>query len=189
MLYKLLLVLFILLLAIAYVAWDLLRVPPASHPQPPEETAVRDTIAPNPTFTSLDNNTNHLHDFKGKVIILNFWATWCAPCVVEFPSLLELAALREEDIVLIALSVDAQRSSINPFLQKHQFEPQSENVIIAHDPGKKISQDLFQTVLYPETFIIGPDLKIVQKIAGIADWTDKDILSFIDGLTTKAPAE
>ena len=185
--HKFLIIILVLFFAGAYVAWDLVRLPSANVLTQEKEVSPNLQLAPNPVFSSLEGVEYSLHDFKGKVILLNFWASWCAPCVVEFPELLKLASLKKDNLALLAISVDEDKSNITTFFKKHKFQIKSDNVIIAHDPDKTISQDMFQTTLYPETFIIGPDLNIQKKIAGLTDWTGDEILSFIGKLINDAP--
>ena len=184
---KILIVLCLVLTGVGFGVWDALRTPPQIYKSAPEDEAGLLQTVPNPSFSSIDGKRYALHDFKGKIVVLNFWATWCAPCAVEFPALLDLAAHETDHLVLIALSVDEEPERIAEFVEKFAShilqEPAPQNVIIAHDPGKAISQDLFQTVLYPETFIIGPDMKIKTKIAGLTDWAGDDILSLIEELS------
>ncbi len=141
-----------------------------SVPQPTDQEITNFPPAPTFSFTTLDQKSYEITEFKGKIIILNFWASWCAPCVVEFPKLLELASQEPENIILIAISVDADKQNIDTFFNKmgadFQKNIHQKNVLIGWDPNKAISQDLFQTILYPETYIIGRDLTLRRKIVG-----------------------
>ena len=126
--------------------------------------------APDFSFKTLSETEKMLSEFKGKTVFLNFWASWCAPCVKEFPLLLELAEKQANDLVLIAISVDAEKDNIFKFLDSmddvSKQRTDLKNVYIAWDPSKKISQDLFQTLRYPESYIIAPDQTIRKKIIG-----------------------
>ena len=137
--------------------------------------------APDFSFLTVDNKNIELKSLEGKIVVLNFWASWCAPCKVEFPQLLEMAAQTQENVIFLAVSVDAEKENISKFFSSFdaniQQQVNSENVIIAWDPEKKISQDLFQTIRYPETYIIGPDLTLRQKIIGASvDFSSKEFL-------------
>lgn len=180
MLYKSIIIVFIIVIGGGYAYWDQVRTPPAMVELKNSENMNDGVIVPDIKFQSIDGIEHSLYDFKGKIIILNFWATWCTPCIIEFPELLELANNRPDDLVLIALSVDENARNIPIFLQKHNFETKKSNVIIAHDVGKVISQDTFQTSTYPETFIIAPDLSITKKINGVVEWNkDEEIQNFL----------
>lgn len=146
---------------------------------PPKGMIRTNTPAPmkmvaNASFKDIEGRSYTLHHYKGRIIILNFWATWCPPCIIEFPQLLELANREQDNITLITLSVDKNPKNITKFLNTLPAESQSylalDNVIIGLDTDKRISKDLFETTMYPETFIIDKELTIKHKIEGITDW-------------------
>lgn len=145
----------------------------------PEEpdTKITGQTVPNFSFTTLSGDNHALHDFKGKVIVLNFWATWCSPCVIEFPQMLKMAENLPEEIVLIFLSTDDKKSDIDRFLKKMKKKNlKQKNVFIAWDKDKKISQDLFQTFRLPETVLIAPNLVMKDKIIGAdVQWDGKEM--------------
>ncbi len=127
-------------------------------------------LAPQFTFTTLSGETRSLSDFKGKAVILNFWATWCAPCVVEFPQMLNLARETQDDAVYIFLSNDSQNAPIERFVEKlrttHKEELAQKNVFIARDAGKAITQTLYQSYRLPETYLLTPEQVVADKIIG-----------------------
>ena len=127
-------------------------------------------------FTDMKGKVRHINDFKGKVVFINFWATWCAPCVVEFPKLIRLAT-EHPDIVVIALSSDVKDDKINSFTNKISSIP--DNFIIARDVKRKITTEIFQTFKLPETLIISPSGDITKKIVGDTDWGGQDIQNLI----------
>ena len=145
-------------------------------------TLVSEQTAPDFEFISLDDKKRNLSDFKGKVIFLNFWATWCAPCVVEFPQMVRLAADTKGKTVFIFLSLDETDEAIQRFVLK--YAPHApDNVFIARDNGKAVSQDLYQTYKLPETYIIGPDQGIEEKIIGAdVKWDAVQMYDKIDRL-------
>lgn len=181
--YKVFIISLILVISAGYAYWDQVRAP-TPIPQTHTEHASDDTVTriPDAHFTSLAGRTYTLHGFEGRVVVLNFWASWCAPCIIEFPILLDLAKSYPEDLVLIALSVDEKKSNITKFLTQHKFNTSAQNVIISHDVDKAISQDLFQTTLYPETYIIGPDLGLKEKITGFTSQTGDDLKKHVEML-------
>jgi thiol-disulfide isomerase/thioredoxin len=146
--------------------------PPKIQTAPVDTTLSIDSPAPDFTFKTLDGKTRALTDFKDKNIILNFWATWCQPCIVEFPALLRIAE-QESDTVLIALSSDLNEDAIRKFLKKLEMSP-GKNVFIAIDEDARITHGLFQTFKLPETLLIDKNQMLRHKIVG-ANWTEEDM--------------
>lgn len=153
---------------------------PASQNSPATaaESISGDTI-PDFTFTDLSGSSHTSGDFRGKTVILNFWATWCAPCIIEFPKLVKLAA-ENKDIILIALSSDIGDENIHKFLKK--YPAKGRNIIIARDNKRHITTDIFNTYKLPETIIISPSGKMVKKIVGDTDWNGQEIKDFLSSL-------
>ncbi len=141
------------------------------------------------TFTDINGNQHSITDFKGKTIILNFWASWCVPCIAEFPLLLQAAHSNNEDVVLIALSSDLDESIIREFLAKLQkssnINLNSPNILVTHDQGGAITMDLFGTMQLPETILIAPDQTMRHKFIG-ANWTLEDLQKWLENLRQKA---
>lgn len=168
------LIIIIILSALA-AAWTIYADTRGPNLPPPETPAAETREAsaaqvPDFTFTTPDGTAYTLHSFKGKTVILNFWASWCAPCAAEFPQLLNLATALKNDTVLIAISVDEQEQNFSRFMKRlystHKKQMASKNILIARDESGTISRDLFHTLRLPETFIIAPNLTIHRKIAG-----------------------
>ena len=130
--------------------------------------------APNVSFKDINGKNYTLATLNGHAIILNFWASWCAPCIVEMPQLLQLAK-DNPDMRLILMSVDANKEALQGFFRKYNLST-TDNVIIVWDKDKRISKDVFGTIRYPESIIIDKNGFMTQKIAGAVDWRDKEIL-------------
>jgi thiol-disulfide isomerase/thioredoxin len=175
---------FILVAALTFwatVSWQDRTGPVVTQaPQNPEHALGADQTAPDFSFTTPDGKQYRLSDFSGKVIVLNFWASWCPPCVKEFPILLDIAAQFPDQAVLIALSSDLDAAAMERFLQK-QKKP-GENVYIALDENQSITQKLYQTYSLPETLIITPQLQLHSKLVG-ADWEAESLSKTITTLS------
>jgi thiol-disulfide isomerase/thioredoxin len=116
-----------------------------------------------------------LNNFGGKVLILNFWASWCPPCVQETPSLSQFAEqYKSKGVTVLALSVDKDPKAYAAFLQR--FRPAFET---ARD--FQVHED-YGTFMYPESYIIDAHGKVIKKIAEGADWNDPALNQYIQSL-------
>jgi cytochrome c biogenesis protein CcmG, thiol:disulfide interchange protein DsbE len=137
------------------------------------------TQAPNFSAFTLDGGDMSLADYGDKVVLLNIWATWCAPCREEMPSMQRLYdEFEDTDFEILAVSVDAQvgerDASGNPGGNLQAFADEFELTFpIVHDPAGNI-QRIYQTTGVPETFLIGRDGIIYKKVAGGTHW-DADV--------------
>lgn len=140
-----------------------------------QRVVVAGDSAPEFSVTSDSGRTVSLPSFGGKVLVLNFWATWCPPCVQETPSLSQFAAdYANKGVVVLGISVDKDLKAYQAFLQK--FRPAfltTRDAVIHEDYG---------TFMYPETYIIDAKGKVVKKIAEGADWNDPQLRQYIDSL-------
>jgi cytochrome c biogenesis protein CcmG, thiol:disulfide interchange protein DsbE len=134
---------------------------------------------PSFSFTDINGKDHKSDQYTGKIILLNFWATWCAPCIIEFPKLIKLAE-DNPDIILIALSSDINDEKIKQFLKKNPIT--QKNIIVARDPKRKITTDIFKTYKLPETIIVSPSGEIVKKVLGDIEWNGQEIKQFLDNL-------
>ena len=134
--------------------------------------------APNFTLPDLGGKMASLTDYKGKVVLLNIWATWCAPCVAEMPSMEKLyQELKNEDFEILAVSVDESGAeAVNPFMKKHKLD-----FPVLLDTKGDI-KTLYQATGIPESFIIDKDGIIVEKIIGPRDWAASGAIRFFRNL-------
>lgn len=134
------------------------------------ENAPENNYLPAPDFpyTTMKGKTGKLSDHSGQVVLLHFWASWCAPCIVEFPEIIELAKESGDNLIILAVSTDDNKGDIEKFLKRLKTKIPA-NMIIIQDVDKVIAQDLFQTIKLPETYLITPDQKIAEKIIGPQD--------------------
>jgi peroxiredoxin len=133
--------------------------------------------APNFTVTTDQGNRITPTSFGGRVLVLNFWGTWCAPCVEEVPSLNEFAKqMASSGVVVVGVSVDKNENLYKKFLKRFNVAFQT-----ARDPEADIAGD-YGTFKYPETYIIDKSGKVVQKVIGPRNWNDPELMSFIKSL-------
>ncbi|MGB9454427.1 MAG: TlpA disulfide reductase family protein [Bryobacteraceae bacterium] len=130
-----------------------------------------------PAFSVVADNgaTVGVPNFRGKLLVLNFWATWCPPCVQETPSLSQFAAqFKDKGVVVLALSVDRDVKAYRAFLNK--YKPA---FLTARD--FRVHAD-YGTFIYPETYIIDARGKVQMKIPESADWNDPRLTQFVSSL-------
>jgi thiol-disulfide isomerase/thioredoxin len=124
--------------------------------------------------------THRLADYRGKVIILNFWASWCDPCVQEFPPLIKLMETFKGKVIVLAVSADHTLEDMENFLRA--FKVKSEFFIPVWDKDFKLAKQ-FGTESLPESYIIDGEGKLVKKVAGVRDWMSADALAYFTELT------
>lgn len=143
------------------------------------EISIAGMQAPDFALT-LDQKPMRLAELRGKVVVVNFWATWCPPCVEETPALNRLQQrIAARGGMVLGVSVDEDQAAYDRFLQQ-------QGVIFPtfRDPSKKIPLD-YGTSMYPETYIIGRDGKIARKIIGPQKWDSPEMLAYFDALLGK----
>ena len=139
-------------------------------------TGVGDT-APAFTITADSGRSISPANFGGKLLVLNFWATWCPPCVAEMPSLDQFQrSFAASGVVVLGISVDRSTEAYRALLRKTKL-----SFLTARDPEARISSS-YGTFKYPETYIIDRAGKVVQKIIGPADWTEAELVGQIKAL-------
>ena len=131
---------------------------------------------PAPDFTVQDSDRRiALSDLKGKVVVLNFWATWCPPCVEEMPSLVRMQQnLRASDIVVFAVSVDVDEAIYKKFLNDYN----AKELLTVRDP-EQVGAKLYGTTGFPETFIIDRSGVVQRKLVGPINWTSPDMTNYL----------
>lgn len=118
-----------------------------------------------------------LHDFKGQVVVLNFWASWCAPCIEETPSLVEMAQkVKSKGVTVVGVSIDVDKAAYENFVKSHNMD-----FVTVRDPEQK-SSSLYGTTGWPETFIIDRQGVLRRKFVGPVDWNDPEIVNYLTSL-------
>lgn len=125
----------------------------------------------------LDNNTFTLSKVSSPIVIINFWASWCAPCLEEFPSFIRLLEKFEGKVTLVAISVDENDEQTKSFLANLSLS--HKNLIILKDPQYFLAEK-FGTFKIPESYIFTKDRKLLKKISGSIDWMSPQITSTIN---------
>jgi cytochrome c biogenesis protein CcmG, thiol:disulfide interchange protein DsbE len=128
----------------------------------------------------------HLSDFRGKVVVLNFWGTWCPPCIEETPALNRLQKyIASRNGVVLGVAADEDPAVYDKFLQDNGVIYQT-----YRDPNTKNNHspiaESYGTTMVPETYIIGRDGKIARKIIGFQEWDSPEMLAYFDSILGKS---
>lgn len=153
--------------ALAYPVWDSLQ----------ERVVNVGDNAPGFRIKTDDGKEISRSDFGGSLLVLNFWATWCPPCVEEMPSLDAMAQrLGPRGVVVLGVSVDTNEKLYAQFLKQARV-----GFLTARDPESGISAE-YGTFKYPETYVIDRNGKVRRKHVGPRDWMDPQLLRDLESL-------
>jgi len=138
--------------------------------------------APNTAFFDQNGRQIKVQDFRGKVVIVNIWATWCAPCVKEMPSLARLAAqLPATQFAFVAVSQDKGGQALTkPFMDRLGISELS----IYFDPAGRVFRDYGGRGM-PTTFIIDQKGIVISRLEGTAEWDTESVKSYLLSLAKK----
>ena len=141
-----------------------------------------------PDFTIRDSDHSvTLSQYRGEIVVLNFWATWCPPCVEEMPSLVELQRRMQtqgKDVVVLAVSVDDDGDDYHKFLKDHSVD-----LLTVREAGERTDKGVlapvserYGTIKVPETYIIDRKGTILRKFIGPVDWSQQEIVEYLSRL-------
>ena len=147
---------------------------------PQESTPIgQGSPAPDFALPNIDGGQSTLADYHGKVVLLNFWATWCKPCQDEMPDMERLYnSLREQGFELVAISVDDAVEPVVAFRDQYKL-----TFPILHDIDMTVA-NAYQTHRYPESLLIDRDGKVISRFVGPRDWDDPMYVDRIRELLT-----
>jgi cytochrome c biogenesis protein CcmG/thiol:disulfide interchange protein DsbE len=134
--------------------------------------------SPAPDFTVQDADRKvSLSDLRGKVVVLNFWATWCPPCIEEMPSLVQMQQrMKGKGVEVLAVSLDADEGAYHKFLKDHNVD------LLTVRDGDGKSNNLYGTFKFPETYIIDRNGVMRRKFIGPVDWGQPEVVDFLSKL-------
>jgi peroxiredoxin len=174
------LILIILLIAGLLILWLLHRN--RSYDNPVQQVPINIGLpAPDFTFPGMDGKKVKLSDHRGKIVLVNIWATWCPSCVDEMPSMEKLYQnLRGEKFEILAVSIDSLGvTAVEPFMKKYHL-----TFPALIDSAGAIRMG-YRTTGVPESFIIDKNGLLVKKIIGPIDWSRPEVLRFFHDLLQK----
>ncbi len=132
-----------------------------------------------PLFTVSDGVTTvEVAKLRGRVVVLNFWGTWCPPCLEELPSLLEMQREMPQ-VTVVAVSVDQDDQVYRQFLVDHHV-----NVLTVRDADQRLNA-LYGTVKFPETYVIDKRGVLRRKFVDAQEWTSPEIVKYLTTLSNE----
>ena len=140
------------------------------------EASIAGTTAEDFAF-ELAGKPSHLSDMKGKVVVLNFWGSWCGPCVEEMPSLVQLQQrFKDKGLTVVGISIDVDGDAYHKFLKDYKIDFPT-----VRDPDQKTSS-LYGSFKWPETYIIDRNGVVRRKFIGAVEWSQPEIVDFLNKL-------
>jgi cytochrome c biogenesis protein CcmG/thiol:disulfide interchange protein DsbE len=139
----------------------------------PRPLAIGDR-APDFTVPAVPSGSLALSKYRRQVVVLNFWATWCPPCVEETPSLEQFAErMQGQGVVVVGVSVDDNPNALQEFVRRYGI-----TYAIGLDPDRSLAAR-FGTFQFPETYILDRHGRLAEKLIGAVNWDDPRIQSFV----------
>ncbi len=133
---------------------------------PPPDRLTEGGAFPALHLPRFEGGTTPFESYRGRLVVLNVWATWCPPCRAELPSLDRLASqLDARHFAVIGLSVDSEADIAREFLRERNVGFPS-----YIDADQRISRDILEIRAYPVTFIVGPQGRLLRRIVGEREW-------------------
>jgi peroxiredoxin len=138
--------------------------------------------APGLELRDLDGREHRLADYRGSVVLVNFWATWCAPCRDEMPSIQRLKErLAGRPFAVLAVNLDEPESRVRKFLSEMAVD-----FVVLLDPGKHAAKAWNARIL-PASFVVGPDGRIRYSLVGETRWDEEKVVDRVSGLLPVKP--
>ena len=143
-----------------------------------EKPALKGNMAPDFTLKDLSGKGLKLSSLRGKVVVLNFWASWCPPCREEIPSMMRLnQAMAGKPFQMLAVSQDkGGKEAVEAYFQKS-----GASLPVLLDADQAVGKRYGLTGV-PETFVIDTKGVILEKVVGAMDWSDPAVVRFLDGV-------
>ena len=154
--------------------------PPVENTEPAKRVSGRANAAPSLLLKDPEGKVIDIKDQQGKVLFINFWATWCPPCIAEMPSINEMHARYKNNpkVLILEIDVDNNFNKSVPFMKKHNYQMPVYNI------ASELPEDFLSHAI-PTTVIIDKTGAIVARHEGGADYTDKGFYKYLDGLISK----
>jgi peroxiredoxin len=171
----------VLIIVVVLVGAAVYLVSSSSSRSPGEmaKSVVAGDLAPDFQLEDTKGNKISLSDLRGKVVMVNFWATWCPPCKLEMPSMEKLNQIMAgEDFVMLAINSEENGRSVVPAFLKNN----PHDFTVLYDDNGTVQQQ-YGVYRFPESFIIRKDGTVDQKVVGAIDWASSETIAYFKSLT------
>ena len=132
---------------------------------------------PDLTLPRIDGGELSIKELRGQIVIVNFWASWCNPCVEEFPSMLKLVERFKGQIVVYAVATDDDRKDVEAFIKAFGLPKPGFNIVW---DNKKEAMKTYGVDKVPESFLVNRDGKLIRKVLGIENWASDNAAQYFD---------
>lgn len=170
------------ILTLLFWQWSKSTLPTATHSINLMDRMENEGL-PDFELKDLNGKTVRLSEFKGQVVIVSFWASWCGPCLEEFPSMIELVEKMKGKVQLLAVSQDSAKEEIDAFLRAFP-RSKNPNISILWDQEMTVGRQ-YNVERLPESYIAGKDHKLVRKIVGSIQWATPEAIEYMQSLVQK----
>ncbi len=146
-----------------------------SQPTTPTDQLRLGQLLPDVSLVKLDGSSARLSDYRGKLVVLNLWATWCEPCRREMPNLQALSdALDPQRFAVVGVAADEDEHLVREYLLDKQ-------VIFPNyiDQTQQVSREQLGVLIFPYTLLISPDGRLIQRFAGPREWQRSDVIELL----------
>ncbi len=168
----------VLVLSLCSVLWFSAGIAAAAPPSPFAVDKIPGQKAPDFTLNDLNGKPVPLSAFKGKVILLNFWATWCPPCRDEMPALEKLnQLLKNKGLVVLSVSIDRSAASVKDFIKSTPV-----GFPVLFDDKLKVTRSLYKVFTVPTTFLIDKKGVVIEKYFGEQEWAKPEFVKKMESL-------
>jgi len=155
----------------------------SENQQQPPPSKIEGKLAPDFTLPTMDGKAMTLADYRGKVVFLNIWATWCPPCREEMPSMQNLhEKFKGKDFAMLTISIDEDTELVRPFMEELGL-----TFPVAFDPEQTVASQYGITGV-PETFLIDKNGVVMHHIVGPGKWDDPSIITAFERLVSRPMA-
>ena len=184
--------------AVSYFTWDVYLTRPKIEPLRPDPARAlgvdrSSAVAPQFELTAIDGSRVSLSALQGKVVFVNFWATWCPPCREEMPSMIQLGRALESrhpgKFKMVAISVDEGWDPVKEYFAAPPFGGAPAGVTVALDTSGAAARAYYCTargfcpdIKFPETYIVDQNGKLVGYVVGPRDWSQPAAFEYLDRL-------